>query len=671
MQQFRTGRRQPLCGIGLLLLAAAITSAPVGAQSEFPVEIQNVSLRVDGAESTILVIGEAGMSSRIEPGSSGYSGADRLTVHLPNAVPGPSALDRTARSGIVSEVEVGFSVPDGVPTTRLVVHGRAPIEAEVAPSSGGLVIRVRAAGGGADAPRRRPADPLAEATRKLEGLETENQSLKQRMAELHADRLELVESLRQAREELAAAPAPDPELQAQLTAEAKRLETELEAARAAVADRDRELADARAAVSGAETARQALAARVTELQDRLEAAGSEADLGQAAARDAERLESEVQRLGAELQTAATESAELQQRLAALEDESSELRARLAAADGTGTELDAERRRIAQLARELERSRSTEAVLRSALRAAPGLLGAEAVAVRRDADRCAPLRPSSDARGVELECVPAGGALQVLNLRPGWLRVRAESGREGWVEAGSVLPAHAVDAGRQREELSRFRAERVQLEGELEAARAESAEAGRQLGQARARVTDLERRAGRADQAEDQSARLQRELETSRRDLALAQQELDGMREWASQAEKRFDALLQGLGLEALLVSPEAEPCLTLRSDPGTGSAKLDCLDPGTSVTVQDGVADWLAVATAAGARGWVAARFLEPAGVRDATDRLTMVTRPNLTTCANAWRGWRPSEAPSAPANRRSRRHWRRGWKKPRPTRSG
>lgn len=72
-------------------------------------------------------------------------------------------------------------------------------------------------------------------------------------------------------------------------------------------------------------------------------------------------------------------------------------------------------------------------------------------------------------------------------------------------------------------------------------------------------------------------------------------------------------LVSALGQDSYVVTPSAAPCLRLRSEPNDSATKLDCLAPGTRVTLLEVVPYWRKVRLEDGRDGWVAKKFLSPA----------------------------------------------------------
>ena len=61
-----------------------------------------------------------------------------------------------------------------------------------------------------------------------------------------------------------------------------------------------------------------------------------------------------------------------------------------------------------------------------------------------------------------------------------------------------------------------------------------------------------------------------------------------------------------------LIRDSAAPCLRLRPEPNTATSPIDCIPPGTQVTVLDSAPYWRQVRLPDGREGWAAKKFLEP-----------------------------------------------------------
>jgi competence protein ComEC len=61
-----------------------------------------------------------------------------------------------------------------------------------------------------------------------------------------------------------------------------------------------------------------------------------------------------------------------------------------------------------------------------------------------------------------------------------------------------------------------------------------------------------------------------------------------------------------------LIRDSAAPCLRLRPEPRTDATPLDCIPPGTQVTVLDSSPYWRLIHLPDGRKGWAAKKFLEP-----------------------------------------------------------
>lgn len=65
--------------------------------------------------------------------------------------------------------------------------------------------------------------------------------------------------------------------------------------------------------------------------------------------------------------------------------------------------------------------------------------------------------------------------------------------------------------------------------------------------------------------------------------------------------------------DVYVVKNSASPCLKLRPQPNTDADPIDCLAPGTQVTVIESVPYWRKVHLEDGREGWVAKKYIEPA----------------------------------------------------------
>lgn len=533
------------------------SSAVALAQDEYPVEISRVDLTTADESATVVLRTESAVEWSVEP-----SGRE-LVLLVPRTVPGPDALDRSSRAGMVSLVEVGFAVPDGVPTTRVTVHGRRAFEHQVERTRQGLVLRVRAAGAStpeatqaakAIASNQSPARPL-EAQREADELgktRRENRQLRQRVAELHNDRLRLRESLDSAEAELAKHPPPSPEASGGAVIEAanRRLLGEKRALEAQLAQSRGEFDQ--------------LKARLSQLENEIAAA-----------------------------RASDASGDLSERLKAAED------------------------RERELSEQLRTTRATAGALRSWLTRAPAILGATDFVVAPGGD-CLPLRSEPDSASAVLDCLAVGSRLAALNFRPDWLRVRTQAGKEGWVAASRVVrpgPDTAAETSEQAEQLGRQLAERL----DRERVARESAEAD--LAAARDRMRELELGMSQLREVEETSDTRAVALERVRRERDEAQSA-------AESDQQKLRALLAEVSVAQLSVSPDADPCLTLRAGPGTQHQRRDCLVPGTGLTVLDATEDWLSVRVGSeGPTGWLASAFVQSGGQAESSQKSVALER--------------------------------------------
>jgi hypothetical protein len=76
--------------------------------------------------------------------------------------------------------------------------------------------------------------------------------------------------------------------------------------------------------------------------------------------------------------------------------------------------------------------------------------------------------------------------------------------------------------------------------------------------------------------------------------------------------------------EPYRVRNNVAPCLNVRANPQTDAKNIDCLTPGTTVTVVNSVPFWREIVYGNNRRGWVAKKYIEPAeidssGIADTT----------------------------------------------------
>ncbi|MCH7667079.1 MAG: SH3 domain-containing protein [Acidobacteria bacterium] len=532
-----------------------MAAASVGAQETIPIEVQDVDLRTNETMGTVVLRTEQSVEWSAEAGSR------TLVLLVQRSVPGPKALDRSSRTGLVSLVEVGFAVPSGVPTTRITIHSRKAFEYEVESSGTGLTIRLRTTETQTVSPEARSvtsAKPQTETpatdAEELEKVLRENDLLRQRMVELHFDRLQLRKSV--------------------------------DGARAELADQAETIAIESARTSELELENGRLNARTQELSERLEAAEKQAH--------AEELMAENRLLSDELSAQQARLVESQQgavRLRAKLDRlERELSMARAGVDSKAGDSRAAKERLAEsAAREqaLAESLANTTVLRAWLSKAPEILQATDFVVS-PGDSCLPLRPEPSSKSAVLECLPVGSALETLSFRPEWLRVRTEGNREGWIRAARVAPSRPAPPAAPAADAT---AQAALVEARTEAAGAKS------------RLAELERK-----------------LEAARIDYRKARAE-------SEVEQRRMLALRVELDLGQAAVSARADPCLTVRAAPGVDQRRLDCLRPGTAVSIDDATAGWLSVRTAAGVSGWVASSFVQSSQAFEASERTAALER--------------------------------------------
>jgi chromosome segregation ATPase len=533
-------------------MASSPTLAQPPGGVDSPFEVGSVELLDTEAGADVLV----GVSEAAE-WVAGFEPDGSLVLFLARSVPGPGALDLAPSAGLVSSVEVGFAVPEGIPTTRIVVHGRSAFDYEVRRTRGQLTVELRAVDG-RDLRAARPAPPLAssqeaefasidslspdeagrglneelqrararvadlerdlsqaredfgDAVRVRLDLEAlleekgkEAETYRDRVATLHSDRLELIEELRASRDLQTRTAAGNAAADSKAVEELALTEKQRDDAREEAEMLRRRLAGGEAALSEAaseakrtagelaalserrQVERRELARLRTELEEvrAAQAAGNEARTGEADA-----LRSQVIQLEEEMKAA---SARAEKTLGELEASHSEAQrlaqeleeTRQGATGGDASEI------VDMLRRQLDESRQSEADLRSWLARAPRILGANSLAVSEVATPCLSFRPEPAQRSPVLDCLAPGTVVEVLSIRPDWLRVRLADRREGWVgqrflePVGNQETGHLVAARRRAEEqvenLVREReslSSRVAaLESDLEALAGEAAE----------------------------------------------------------------------------------------------------------------------------------------------------------------------------------------------------
>lgn len=124
---------------------------------------------------------------------------------------------------------------------------------------------------------------------------------------------------------------------------------------------------------------------------------------------------------------------------------------------------------------------------------------------------------------------------------------------------------------------------------------------------------------------------------------------DGTEGWV--AEVYLMPEPQDLPPEARRVSSRVSSCLVLRAEPRADGLRLDCLEAGAEVRLQQQSGSWSRVALPSGRSGWVAGRFLEAATVINDSSRapaapeLVPESEPigglyvgdNVVTCLNVY----------------------------------
>ena len=481
----------PLAAVLLVARGGAAVAQP-RSDIQTPVEVRSVELRFveDGADVVI------GVASEVEwTADQGPSGT--LTIRLPRSVPGPRALDVTPSSGFVSRIGVGFAVPEGVPTSRITVYARqvfrhrvvrerngcelssvrrgrrdyrlaeatSAASQEVAPTpQPDLESSPQSTGGQADELEQdrdqiagleralaraldrseQSAGLQAELQSRLDEVQRESESHRQRVSELHADRLQLIEDLRIARQAAAeASSAAD----AGRTSAVDRQDLE-----AVVSERD-------AARSEASELRQRLAANESELAgvvDNRENLAGEL----AASEDRRREESaELARISDELvslRSSRQDASRLEQSLAGVTADRDRLARELRAASG-----NVEDARAAQLAETAALRRQVEE-----LQSARDLAVQRLSEVERDLGR-------SEAEGTRLSIdlaaaqTRAAAGLEEESAESAALRSRVAALSQSVAEAETLAEKAAKDLEASREQAQRLEQDLADARREIE------------------------------------------------------------------------------------------------------------------------------------------------------------------------------------------------------------
>ena len=117
-----------------LAVALVILATPLPAQ-EVPAEITRLELAAP-AEAPMLRV-RAGQQLEW---SGEFDDSGMLVLRFPDSVPGPAVGSISRTTGLVSAVEVGFSVPGGRPTTTVSILGRRAFRYEARPTADGLEL---------------------------------------------------------------------------------------------------------------------------------------------------------------------------------------------------------------------------------------------------------------------------------------------------------------------------------------------------------------------------------------------------------------------------------------------------------------------------------------------------------------------------------------------------
>jgi SH3 domain protein len=493
-----------LAGLSVISSAALMLlaySSAARAQSrtdvETPVEVQSVELKdVEGGSDLLVQVKESiEWTADFEPDGS-------LVLLLARSVPGPQALDLNPSTGLVANVTVGFSVPDGVPTTRILVRGRQAFSHQIVRRQGGLSVELRAS---EEPIRALPSTTAREISRDKPQPQSEPESqqpalesqqpapngagLRDELLRERARAVRLERDLSSIRAQLESSSRVHEQLQAQLDDTGRESEVYRQRVSALHADRLQLIEDLRVA---------------RELLARSPSGGVAADAGGeglvALEQERDEARAEVENLRRQLAESRNEVSEARAEAKRYADDLERSRtgeSRLAQElDETRSQpvSDSESETVDRLRAQLEQSRKSEADLRGWLARAPRILGVSSMVVSQRADPCLSFRPEPTQSSPVLECLVPGTVVEVLSVRADWLRVRLPDRREGWV-GQSFLDSLG--------------------EGELSRTAAAWREASEELERLRHRVAEL-------DGSSQETLRLKAELDGSERAVTEAQ-----------------------------------------------------------------------------------------------------------------------------------------------------
>jgi chromosome segregation ATPase len=599
----------PLAAL-LLMTFARPGLAQGGPDIQTPVEVRSVEVRSVEGGADVFVGVNNGAEWTADQGPN-----DTLIIRLPRSVPGPRALDVTPSTGFVSRVEVGFGVPEGVPTSKLTVHARQSFRHRVIRERNRLRVELRLTG--AEGPRTgeatRPtpqaigptSEPRPDTSPESSGGQVDE-------LELGGDRIAGLErALARERARSEQSERLQAELQVRLDEVQRDSETHRQRVSALHADRLQLIEDLRIAREVAAEA------------------SSDADAGRANAVDQQDLAAIV----GERDAARSEAADLRRQLEAREtalaevvDNREKLAGELAASEDRRREESAELALVSEELVSLRTSRQDASLLEQTL-----------AGVTSDRDR---LAREFEAASGNVENARAAQLAETVALRQQLQEL--QSARDSVAQRLSEVER---DRGRSQAEGERLSSDlaaaRTRLAAGLEEESAESAALRSRVAALSQSVSDAETAAGKAakdlEASRERSRQLEQALADARRETESGESEaLNGLRTQLEES-RRNEADLRGwlsraprlLGVSSMAVARTVSPCLSLRPQPSLESPVLDCLSPGTVVEVLSMRADWLRVRLADRREGWVGQRFMEASTSNDLAQLTAASQRAN------------------------------------------
>ncbi len=254
-------------------------------------------------------------------------------------------------------------------------------------------------------------------------------------------------------------------------------------------------------------------------------------------------------------------------------------------------------------------------------------------------------------GRELDCVDPGTRLVVLGIEGAWGRVRLDDRLDAWtrfeyLEPAPALPSSPGERALQERltgigsELDRLREKNLELREAAAAAKENLQRAWEAQQTLSARLVEqqtgdtdttleLEALALTVEQLTADKARLVAELESARQGSESESTEARRRLEAATAERDELARLLDesrtalALGGSTYVILPRARPCLNIRLSPGS-NGRIDCLPPGTRLSLLELRGEWARVRLDGGGDGWAVHEFLAPSPtVPDELGKLT------------------------------------------------